>query len=202
MPVIGAFIVIFAYFMITGGLHLDGLSDTIDGIMSARDQQRVLEIMKDSRLGAFGAIALIMLFLGNFAGYQSVIKLFPPIIALLPVIGRFCGLQNCFFGTYAQGGGGLGKRITEAVKIYHLLIYFVLIIALDLLFVGWGGLIAFAAAMIAAAIMLMIFNRKIGGMTGDTIGMTIEVSQTVYLLAAAVIVELFPAFFGGFLVIC
>lgn len=192
LPAVGAVLVILAYLWITGGLHLDGVADTTDGLMSARDHDRVLEIMKDSRLGSFGAIALIILFLGSFAGYEAVIPLYPAVLVGAPVVGRFCGLQNCCFATYAAGGGGLGRRIVEQTKFWHIALYFVLIAVPAWAFLGWAAVIAFGCAIVFAALLLHTFNKGIGGMTGDTIGMTIELTQLVYVLAAAIIAVNLP----------
>lgn len=61
-PSVLAILVLMIYLMITGGLHLDGLADVSDGLFSCRDKERMFEIMKDSRIGAFGVIALFFLF--------------------------------------------------------------------------------------------------------------------------------------------
>ena len=61
----GAFLILLVYLFLTGGLHFDGVADTSDGIFSHRSKERILEIMKDSRIGAFGVISLIVIFLGD-----------------------------------------------------------------------------------------------------------------------------------------
>lgn len=199
VPAVGAVICILAYLWITGGLHLDGVADTTDGLMSARDRKRVMEIMKDSRLGSMGAIALIMLFLTSFAGYETILDSMPALVALAPVIGRYCGIQNCCFSTYAEGGGGLGKRIVEMTKGWHVAVYWILIAVCGLLLLGPVSLIGFAFAIIIAVYINYKVKAGIGGMTGDTIGLTIEVTQAAYLVAAGVAAVNFPALCGGWI---
>ncbi|MGL6293019.1 adenosylcobinamide-GDP ribazoletransferase [Eubacterium aggregans] len=197
VPAIGGVILILAYLFISGGLHLDGVADTTDGLMSARDRAQVMEIMKDSRLGSFGAIALIILFLGSFAAYQTILPLYPVAIVLAQVVGRFCGIQNCYFSTYAEGGGGLGKRIVEITRFWHVALYFILIMGLGYVFIGWVAGVATLGAIVMAAYLCHLFKKSIGGMTGDTIGMTIELCQLTYLLVAAVVAVNWPALCVG-----
>lgn len=197
VPTIGAILLILAYLWITGGLHMDGVADTTDGLMSARDRKRVMEIMKDSRLGSMGAIALILLFLAYFVGYETILSCLPVLVVLAPVIGRYCGIQNCCFSSYAEGGGGLGKRIVEMTKFYHVAIYFLLIVVCGWLFLGYAALIGFAASVLTAIYINYKVQKGIGGMTGDTIGLTIEVTQAAYLLAAGAAATNWPALCMG-----
>ena len=200
-PTIGAVVMIFAYMLITGGLHMDGVADTIDGLMSARDRARVMEIMKDSRLGSFGAIALILLFLANFAAYKTLLTydFLPGMLVLAPVVGRFCGLLNCRLSTYAEGGGGLGKRIVEMTKTWHIVVYLILILAAALLLYGWSAVIALGVAIIVALYIKNMVQKGIGGMTGDTIGFTIEVSQVAFLLTAGLCAANLSHIFSGYI---
>lgn len=196
LPMVAAIVVILTYLWISGGLHLDGVADTVDGLMSARDRERVMEIMKDSRLGSFGAIALILYFLTFFTGLVIVIPLNPWVLVLMPVVGRFCGIQNCCFSTYAQGGGGLGRRITEITKPWHFVLYLILIAVPAYFVFGLPVVIGLGASMVFAFYLRHVFYKGIGGMTGDTIGMTIELSQMAFLLTMAVVMTNWSAISG------
>ncbi len=82
--------------MVTGGLHMDGLADTCDGFFSLRDKERIVEIMKDSRIGSYGTIALIIdLLLKYQLLYSLVLKGYSIAIVLAPIIGRISILFLC-----------------------------------------------------------------------------------------------------------
>ena len=82
--------VMIIYLFITGGIHLDGLADSCDGLFSNRPRERVLEIMKDSHIGTFGVIALILYFL---CFYLSVTRVDWLWLLLMPVVGKTLGFK-------------------------------------------------------------------------------------------------------------
>lgn len=175
------------YIWITGGLHLDGFADTVDGLFSARDHEKMMEIMKDSRLGSFGAIGLILLFLTIWSCYTVILPQNLLIVLLLPIVGRYCAIQICCFSTYAEGGGGLGRRIVEMTKPWHVLVYLMLILPFAWFCIGPVAFWATLATMLVNFGLMLYLQRKIGGITGDTIGLTIELTQAIYLVLLAVI---------------
>ena len=193
IPQLGALLLLIVYIWFTGGLHLDGFADTTDALFSARDHDKMMEIMKDSRLGSFGAIGLILLFLTMWSCYTVVLPVYAPAVLLLPMVGRYCAIQACCFSTYAQGGGGLGKRIVEMTKPYHVVIYILLISLFAWFVVGKLAFFAFLATAVLGLCLMFYLQKKIGGMTGDTIGMTIELTQALYLVSLAVILANWPS---------
>lgn len=179
------------YIWITGGLHYDGVADTVDALFSARDRDRMMAIMKDSRLGAFGAIGLVLLLFTMWGSYQILIKALPISLLLMPVIGRYCAVQTCAFSTYAEGGGGLGKRITEIAKPCHVLVYLILIGGLT----WWLRpilLLAFGMTVVLNLLLMAYCNRKFAGITGDQIGLTIEMTQAIFMVAAIAMTDAAP----------
>ena len=175
------------YIWITGGLHLDGFADTVDALFSARDHAKMMEIMKDSRLGSFGAIGLILLFLTIWSCYTVILPENLLILILMPVIGRYCAIQTCCFSTDAEGGGGLGRRIVEMTKPWHVLLYLVLILPFAWFAIGPVAFFAALGTMVINLGLMLYLQHKIGGITGDTIGLTIELTQTIFLVVLAVI---------------
>jgi len=175
-----AILMIIFYIAITGGLHFDGVADTVDGVFSARDHDRMMEIMKDSRLGSFGAIGLILLFLTLYSSYTVLMDQMRLAFLFLPLVGRYCAIQSCCFSTYAKGGGGLGKRIVEQTKVWHVVLYLA-VIAVGMWFAaGPRMLLAYGLTIVANFILMAYLNKRIGGLTGDGIGLTIEVSQAFF----------------------
>ena len=196
IPMLNGIFIIFLYLWITGGLHLDGLADSMDGMMSARKRERILEIMHDSTLGSFGAIALIMYFLSFFGILNVMLPLTTIPLLVMPVVGRFCALQACYFSDYAPGGGGLGKPSIENIKLHHILPSFILILILCS-YLGIYVLVGFGVAILATFVLTHKFKKVIGGMTGDTLGMTIEVAQVVFLFALTIMLIHFPYLYKG-----
>ncbi|MBS4535496.1 adenosylcobinamide-GDP ribazoletransferase [Clostridium sp. D2Q-14] len=168
------------YIWVTGGLHIDGLADTVDGVFSNRGRERALEIMKDSRVGSFGVLIIMMVYMMNI-----IVSMYLPIgiFILIPVVGRASAIVGCTFGDYAREGLGLGKGIVENcdIKEFIYAIVFTLILAIILnnqIYV----LISILTTFISIYFISKYIKNKLGGFTGDTIGFTIEISQSVFIL--------------------
>ena len=118
-------VVILTDLITTGALHLDGLADTFDGIFSYRSKHKMLEIMKDSRLGSNGALALILYFLLKFVLFYSLIiesrELTLYAIMTYPVVARFCSVVSCASSPYARGSG-MGKTFVDNTKTCGLIV--------------------------------------------------------------------------------
>ena len=105
-PVVVGAIVIIMQIIITGGIHLDGFMDTMDGLLSARPKEKVLEIMKDSRVGAHSVTALVALLILKYSIIVSLPKGYAPVFLLLmPVLGRWMLLYCLAFFPYAKKEG-------------------------------------------------------------------------------------------------
>lgn len=176
----GAVIVAAAWFFITGGLHADGLMDTADGIFSGRDRERMLEILKDSRVGANGVMAFFFLaafkicFLANISPSAVL-----PALVSVPTAARFAVLIGIFQFPYARSQG-LGKYFAGCAPSHPLAKAFFL----SLLPLPYGGA-AYVSLIGAALLLSLAFNLyvtgKLGGVTGDTYGACIEWVETALL---------------------
>lgn len=178
---ISAIIVILGYVFITGGLHLDGLADFSDGYFSGRSKSRILEIMSDSHIGTFGVLSLIIYFVVTVpqVGMLSYQTLF-----LLPLVGRCMGLVACSMSRPAKDDG-LGASLIRYsgpwIGIYAMLVLVVGTVTLTPLHIF--SLMGTVTIMI---IFLVRVNKVLGGITGDVIGATIELSQCVWLLTTLI----------------
>ncbi|MEH7610366.1 adenosylcobinamide-GDP ribazoletransferase [Gottfriedia acidiceleris] len=182
----GAFLILLVYLFLTGGLHFDGVADTSDGIFSHRSKERILEIMKDSRIGAFGVISIIVIFLGDWL-FLSKSTIF--VIFLFPIIGRCIALFTCRISTYARNEGFGSQFIIEAKKSNSLfvLIVYVLLICVSSIFLNEIAIIfAVCVTFIFIAFVTKRINQKLDGITGDVIGFTIEVSQLCFLIFSVI----------------
>jgi adenosylcobinamide-GDP ribazoletransferase len=184
-PMVTAVLLIGVLLGCSGCLHLDGLADTADGMLSCRSRERVLEIMKDSRTGAMGAMALVMVLLAKFAALASLPPaLVWPAVLLMPLAGRSMIVVHLALLPYAREGG------TGAVFYQQRPRLAAVWAAVALLAVAWGvlGLRGLATGGVCLAITLVLavyLKRKIGGVTGDTLGALCEIVELIPPLCLA-----------------
>jgi adenosylcobinamide-GDP ribazoletransferase len=158
----------------------------------------MMVIMKDSRLGAFGAIGLILLLLTNWMAMTLVISQYAQALLVMPLFGRTAAIMSTCFCSYAQGGGGLGKRLVEMTKPIHFIEYFVMLLIYATLMTGIAGLLVVMLSYIPSILLMLNLQKRIGGMTGDTIGMTIELNQTFFMVIFTILLINLPSYFSFF----
>lgn len=173
---------------VSGGLHMDGLADTADGFFSARTRERILEIMKDSRIGTMGVLAVTSVILLKVALLASV----PPSSAcatllLVPLAGRSAILVQMALLSYARAEtGGTAAVFNRRSARGPALGGAVLLLTAGWFIADWRGLVAGVAALLLAAAFSGYVYRKIGGYTGDTLGAGCETAELVPLLVMVV----------------
>jgi adenosylcobinamide-GDP ribazoletransferase len=106
-------------------------------------------------------------------------------------------MSTCFC-SYAQGGGGLGKRLVEMTKPIHFIEYFVMLLIYATLMTGIAGLLVVMLSYIPSILLMLNLQKRIGGMTGDTIGMTIELNQTFFMVIFTILLINLPSYFSFF----
>jgi len=165
---------------ITGGLHLDGLADTFDGLYSYRDKERMLEIMKDSRVGTNGVLILIVNILLKMVLLYSIDpKLAPIILILMPMVSRFMVVLLSAISKYARNNGMGGFFIGKTTKM-QLMVALVLVLIAHVVYLE--GLILLAMVTVFTLIYRYHVYTKIDGITGDVLGATVELSEMFYLM--------------------
>lgn len=172
--------------ILTGALHLDGLADWADGFGGGRDREKTLAIMKDSSIGAFGAVALISILLLKWVALSRLAASGTHVwIIAACVISRTMMVELAVWLPYARQEGGIGATIVEGAKRWHRA--FALLIAL-------GALIAIAGAAGAQALAVgwllcrgfgYLCKQRVGGITGDLLGAGGELVETLILVLAA-----------------
>jgi len=179
-------IILFVAWLLTGGLHLDGLADTFDGLAAGGDRERALRVMRDSRIGSAGATALLLtllLKLGALLELEGEARSLALVMG--PVVGRQAMVimlsaypyarENGLAGSFRQGKGELPKSF---------LLTACLSLVVWCLWGGGGGLLVSVAVALSGAWLLGWFiARRIGGMTGDTCGAVGELAEALWLLA-------------------
>ena len=172
--------------LLTGGFHLDALADTADGLFSSRKKERMLEIMKDSRIGSNGVLALILYYALMLVLYSYLPEPRWFIVASLTMIGKAGLSLQLYRMTYAREGGGSGNFFSGS-KTSHILLAQLLPLLLSLLVFGWRGLLAYGLVFLGAIGYRRFVYNKIDGHTGDTLGAYVEIAQLLYLLGLAVL---------------
>jgi adenosylcobinamide-GDP ribazoletransferase len=171
---------------VSGCLHLDGLADTADGFFSSRPRERILAIMKDSRTGAMGVIAIVMVLLVKFAALVSLpAPVFLKTAFLMPIAGRCAIVLSMAILPYAREEGGLGSlfytgncRMSVVWCLLSLIVLFP--------FAGLRTMLILFFTMIAVVLLFSAWCRsKIGGATGDTLGAVCELTE----MAVAVVMS-------------
>ena len=176
-------LVLVVLILTNGGFHLDGFADTIDGLAGGSTKEERLNIMKDSRIGAIGVVAIVLLLLLKFVAINNL----PPaaknyILFLLPVVGKWSMVPMAYWADYARPTGGLGKAFTEHTGIKEFLLATIFALAASVILLSWYGLVYAGIMFIDVYLLTIFFKRKLGGVTGDVFGFQSEVSEVIFLL--------------------
>ena len=176
-PAMTAVVVTIALAAVTGGLHLDGLSDLFDGLAGGQgNRQKTLAIMRDSRIGAQGAVAVFLALAAKIAAVSTLIDAgdFLALVAI-PVIGRFAVGPAIVLFPYARAEG-LGRAFNGRARLPQLVIGAVITGAVVL---GLGPTLLPAAlrALGVALIVAVALRIHLGGLTGDIYGAIIEIAE-------------------------
>lgn len=168
---------------LSGGLHLDGFMDTMDGICSGKNRERSLEIMRDSRVGAFGVLGLVLLLLIKLTFLQSLRG--PDLnnaLLVMPMVSRWVVVANMPMAPYAREGFGLGKLMVENARWKEVLVTLAFTLVVSSFLLGFKAAILILVLFVFACICSLFLKEKIGGLTGDTLGAVLETSEVFVLL--------------------
>ncbi|WP_145520126.1 adenosylcobinamide-GDP ribazoletransferase [Yersinia mollaretii] len=177
---------VLALALITGAFHLDGLADTCDGVFSARKREQMLEIMRDSRLGTNGGLALIFIVLAKVLVVSELALRDLSMFALLTaasVVGRTVIVLLMYRQRYAREGNGLGNIYIGKVTGRQTVITLAGGAILTLLLGQGAAVLALVITMAVVWLLATYLRRRLGGQTGDTLGAAAEVGELVFLLA-------------------
>lgn len=190
-PLAASVVVTFVLLSFSGALHLDGLADCADGFFSSRERGRMLEIMRDSRIGVMGVIAVVMILLLKVSLLSALDSADAVRAAvLMPIAGRAALVMMILLLPYVRKEGGLATPFYAGRSGWPLFITMVLFFGAALVVSGLKGFYAGAAVLVAVFLFSRMCHKKIGGATGDTLGASCELAETVAILS------LLPQFFS------
>ncbi|HET8531131.1 MAG TPA: adenosylcobinamide-GDP ribazoletransferase [Methylomirabilota bacterium] len=184
-PLVAATLLVAGWKVVTGGIHLDGLADVMDGL-AGPDPGRRLAIMRDSRIGVFGAVGLILcLLLAVTAVADLPGSARSRLLLLAPVVGRVAPLLVGKWIRPATPGEGLGAAFVAGLSRWAGPLSGLGGLALGAALLGPGGVVVAAAAWSVAVLWAGFAARRLGGLTGDVLGAVVELAELGALLAGA-----------------
>ncbi|MCI0556709.1 MAG: adenosylcobinamide-GDP ribazoletransferase [Anaerolineae bacterium] len=173
---VSAALTLFAWVIFTRAFHLDGFMDTCDGLFGGWTPDRRLEIMKDSRMGAFGAAGGILVLLTEYAALQSISDASPPLntslfsaLMLSTTLGRWASPLVIYFFPYAREDG-LGIEMKRNVRVREVILATLIAGSTAWLISGWIGFLLMLGAAMIGLLVAFYAMRLLSGLTGDIYG--------------------------------
>jgi adenosylcobinamide-GDP ribazoletransferase len=180
-------ILVVALIIITGGMHLDGLSDTFDAIASGKDKETMLSIMRDSHAGVMGILSIICVILLKISFLSSLSYAYKiNALMVMCMLSRAAMVFIIFMFPYARSDGK-GKIFSQGVNLKIFIVVIMLSLIFTLAFYGIKGLILIAVAYLTSFVFARFITRKVGGITGDSLGAAGELTETTVLAALALL---------------
>ncbi len=176
----GAALAVAVELLITGNFHYDGLADTADGLWAQHSRERALEIMKDSRVGAHGLSAVACALLARFALLASGDEAMMGLIIAAAAIARVAPVYAAVAAPYARSQG-TGKTVAAEARWPHLLVAVALVAVVCWGVAGRLGIFGLGLGGAMAILFTWRASRRLGGMTGDTYGAAIVITDLVAL---------------------
>jgi len=173
----------------TRALHLDGLADTADALGSGKPAAAALEIARKSDIGPFGVLALIFALLLQITAIASFANSRDSYLAfVIAIVASRVGLTiACTRAWPPARSEGLGAMVSASVPFVVAISWSVITLGLAGWLLGTAGLISVAFGLIAGIAVLMMSRRRLGGVTGDVLGATIEITTAATLVALALV---------------
>lgn len=186
-PFAAAGIAVAVAVVLTGALHLDGLADAADGL-GASSRERALSVMRDHALGTYGAAALALDLLLKAAALAALAPGANVVAAAAAAgaLSRAAPVATAALLPYARPAGGTGLLVTSTSRARALMTLLVAVaVAFGVGLTGWDGALLAAVAAAVTIGLALLWRRWLGGVTGDTLGATVEAVEVASLLAAA-----------------
>jgi adenosylcobinamide-GDP ribazoletransferase len=175
-----------AWVLLSGALHLDGLADSADAWLGGfGDRERTLTIMKDPRSGPIAVVTLVLVLLLKFAALLALIEQQQSVfLIIVPLIGR-AALLGLFLTTPYVRAGGLGQALADHLPRLAGKQVLALSVLACVLMAGLGGVVALVLAALVFVWLRQVMLRRLGGTTGDTAGALLELLEMVLLIGLA-----------------
>jgi len=183
-PLVADALTIVTLIILTGALHIDGLIDTIDGLAGGKTKEEILRIMRDSRVGAFGIIGIVSLIMLKLVLLHEIpLEIKREVLLLFPVMGRWAMVVASSLSVYARREG-TGKVFVNYCGRKELVIASLITLIITGSFLKILGLELFFFVLALTLLLTRFISKRIGGMTGDTLGAVNEIMEvgTLFIL--------------------
>jgi adenosylcobinamide-GDP ribazoletransferase len=188
--IVVSIILVLTLIALSGGLHLDGFIDSVDGLYAGATPQEVLEVMGDTKVGSMGVIALFGLLLLKTFSLNALDSPYKnAALLIMPVLGRWCMLYAASRYTYARQEAGLGQVFTQENNLQRFITASIFPIFVTLLLMRFMGVWLVLLVFFSAVGLAGILSKRIGGMTGDSLGAINEVMEVAVLLFLLLLVN-------------
>lgn len=170
--------------MVTGGMHEDGVADTFDGLGAGGDRKRMLDIMRDSRIGSFGTLAIVFSVLSRWILLSTIApERFGAYVLTAQVLCRWTALPLAAFMPSARKDG-LGEKLANKVPISALIIGTALALVIASYALKLQAISVIVAVLVVTTLSGLVYRAKLGGITGDCFGASNQLAEiSVYLCA-------------------
>jgi adenosylcobinamide-GDP ribazoletransferase len=187
-PLLAAVLGVGAGVVLTGALHVDALGDTCDA-MGTRSRDRALDVMRESTLGTYGVISIVIDLLVRVAAVEVLVAHHAALVycALAGTLSRLAPVLLAGCLEYARVGPGLGRGFTRVSK-ERVVVAMTFALVLALLTRGLRGALSFLSVLALTALTGRHYQRWLGGVTGDTLGASCEASEVLVLVMGAAFV--------------
>ena len=182
-PSLAAALLLVMWVGLTGMLHLDGFMDSCDGLLPPRDPVRRLGIMKDSRVGAFGVVGVILLLLIKFNALVALSDFYYlPVLVVTPVLGRWAITWAMIRYPLARKEG-LSVLFSAGLG-WPQFVFASIVALLASLLAGWLGVLLLGVTWLTTVLVARLAVARVGGLTGDVYGAICETCEVVILIVA------------------
>lgn len=189
-PMVVAALTLAVWVLVSGALHLDGLVDSCDGLAGHTPARR-LEIMADSRVGAYGIVGVCLVLLVKYAALASLPAEYSlEALLLTPLLGAWAMVLALFLFSYARKEG-LGRHFKDGANGWRLALVTLLTLAAAVGLARWAGLVLMAVSGLITLGMGFFFKARLGGLTGDSYGAVKEVGEAIVLALFPVMLNFF-----------
>lgn len=183
---VGGSLVVITLAFLTRAFHLDGVCDTADGFGGAFEKERILAIMKDSTIGSFGAISVTLLLIAKVAAASALFEFgLAKYMVVSVMLARLMAVFQATLNRYAKDENSSAQRLVSKAKARHALVssaMFLIFVLIFKLVSGIDLLILVGSSFLITGLIALISYRKIGGITGDLLGVTVEFNELVGFL--------------------
>ena len=171
--------------VITAALHLDGLGDSADGLLGHRSREKALLIMKDSRIGVMGLVAIVCTLAVKWGGIMHLTAHRTLLLVLIPAYARSTMIFGIRFLEYGRPDGGTGYDFFgEPLKLSAF--QWMLIPVIISIFLGWRGVWLNLIFAVLTITIIFYYKKRMGCITGDMLGAMTEVTEALLFLLVAI----------------